>query len=81
MQVAAETLYHTRRNILLKVLLSSYDQSTNCEPYPHFNNRKQYISPFQIISNFHIGQIDGEVIVIFRSSNQEQFWKSDVLKS
>ena len=44
-------------------------------------SRKQYICTFQIISNFHIGQIDGEVIVIFRSSNQEQFWKSDFLKS
>ena len=37
-QVAADTLYQTRRNIFLEV--SSYDKNTNCKPYPHFNNRK-----------------------------------------
>ena len=49
MKVAADTLYQTRKNIYLKVLLSSYDKKINCRPYPRFNNRKQYIRTFQII--------------------------------
>ena len=40
MQVIADTLYQTRGNILLEVLLSSYDKITNCKPYPHFSNKK-----------------------------------------
>ena len=31
MQVAADTLYQTRRNIFLEVLLSFYGKNTNCE--------------------------------------------------
>ena len=81
MQVAADTLYQTRMNIFLKLLLSSYDKKTNCRPYPHFNNRRQNIYTFQINSNIHIAQIDRVVVVIFRSSHQEMFWKLDVLKS
>ena len=40
MQVAADTLYQTRKYIFLEVYLSSYDKNTGCKPYPHFNNRK-----------------------------------------
>ena len=40
MQIAADPLYQTRRNIFFEVLLSSYDKNTNFRPYPHFNNRK-----------------------------------------
>ena len=40
MQVAADTLYQTRKYIFLEVYLSSYDKNTDCKPYPHFNNRK-----------------------------------------
>ena len=40
MQVAADTLYQTRKYIFLEVYLSSYDKNTSCKPYPHFNNRK-----------------------------------------
>ena len=40
MQVIADTLYQTRGNIFLEVLLSSYDKITNCKPYPHFSNKK-----------------------------------------
>ena len=38
--IAADTLYQTRRKIFFEVFLSSYDNNTNCKPYPHFNNRK-----------------------------------------
>ena len=40
LQVAADTLDQTRRKILFEVFISSYDNNTNCKPYPHFNNRK-----------------------------------------
>ena len=42
MEVAADTLYQTRRNIFLEVLQSTYDKNINCKtyPYPHFNDRK-----------------------------------------
>ena len=40
LRVAADTLYQTRRKIFFEVFLSSYDNNTNCKPYPHFNNRK-----------------------------------------
>ena len=40
MQIAADPLYQTRRNIFFEVFLSSYDKNTNFRPYPHFNNRK-----------------------------------------
>ena len=40
MQVAANILYQTRKNIFLAVLLSFYDKNTNRKRYPHFNNRK-----------------------------------------
>ena len=33
MQVAADTLYQTRRNMFIKLLLSSYDKNANCKPY------------------------------------------------
>ena len=39
MQAIADTIYQTRTNIFLKVLLSSYNKNTNRNPYPHFNNR------------------------------------------
>ena len=40
MQVVADTLYETRRNIFLEVLLSSYDKNTNGKLYSHLKNRK-----------------------------------------
>ena len=40
MQVAADTLYQTRGNMFIEVLLSSYDEITSCKPYSHFSNRK-----------------------------------------
>ena len=39
-----------------------------------------YICTFQIILNFHIGQIDKVVVALFRSSQEELFQKFDVLK-
>ena len=40
MKVVANSLYQTRRNIFLELLLSSYDKNKNCKPYPHFKSRK-----------------------------------------
>ena len=40
MKVVADSLYQTRRNIFLELLLSSYDKNKNCKPYPRFKSRK-----------------------------------------
>ena len=74
--VAAYTVHQTRRNILYKVLPSSYDKTEIANHTLILTS----ICTFQIISNFCIGQIDRVVVVIFRSSHQRVLWKLDILK-